>query len=156
MKAITNKETMIQLITLALSLLFLYASLSKLLNYEKSKEEMMNQVFPAVIARILTWLVPVAEVIIALTLTCKPLRRKALWCSFMLLSAFSLYIAITMSGAFGRIPCSCGGILKNMSYATHLAFNLGFVALAGIALYLDQLSVQIVTKSKGKEDIFIR
>ncbi|WP_354357539.1 MauE/DoxX family redox-associated membrane protein [Pedobacter sp. UYP30] len=53
------------------------------------------------------------------------------------LTIFTLYIAIVMTGIFGRIPCSCGGILKNMSYATHLLFNVFFIALSHIGLVLE-------------------
>ena len=101
---------------------------------------MMNQVFPIWMAEILYWLVPVIELGVCILLIIGIMgktRLMGLYASLILMSSFSIYIAITMTGIFGRIPCSCGGLLNNMSYGTHLIFNLFFVALAliGIALH---------------------
>lgn len=119
-----------------LAALFFYAAMSKLIEYEQSKSEMLNQVFPSKWAGIITWMVPATELIIAAALLLRQSQRAGLWAATLLLSAFSAYIAIVMTGIFGRIPCSCGGILKHMSYETHLLFNLFFVALGIIGIKL--------------------
>ncbi|WP_316805328.1 MauE/DoxX family redox-associated membrane protein [Pedobacter nototheniae] len=131
-----KKETTLQIISGIIASLFFYASFSKLLDYEKSQWEMKNQIFPTEIAWFLTWLIPTLEILFMITLLFPKTRKKALWGSFILLTIFTLYIGIVMTGVFGRIPCSCGGILKNMSYGIHLIFNLFFIAisLVGIAL----------------------
>ena len=71
----------------------------------------------------------------------------------LLLSVFSIYIAVTMSGFFGRIPCSCGGILKNMGYWTHLIFNLLFIvfAMLGIAMERQWITNRVFNFFKRKE-----
>ena len=107
------------------------------MDYDKSIGEMRNQIFPATIADILTWLVPTIEIMLTLLLLFPKTRKIALWGSLFLLSAFTLYIAVVMTGVFGRIPCSCGGILKNMGYGTHLIFNLFFVSLAALGLAIE-------------------
>ena len=131
-----KKETIIQLISGLIAALFFYAAMSKLMGYEKSQWEMKNQIFSSSIASVLTWLIPATEIIMAIFLLFFNTRKKALWASLFLLSGFTLYIAIVMTGVFGRVPCSCGGILKNMGYGMHILFNLCFIALAiwGIAL----------------------
>lgn len=120
-----------------IALLFAYAAVSKLCAYEESKREMMNQVFPANIALILTWLVPVTELTLAAGLIINKFSFKALLASCLLLIVFTLYIAIAMSGSFGRIPCSCGGILEDMSYSAHMVFNLIFIVMAILAIALE-------------------
>lgn len=124
------KTLYINSITAALAVLFCYAAMSKLLNYEQAEQEMLNQVFPHSIALVLTWLVPSVELIVCLLLLLKNTQYIALWAAALLLLAFSIYIAVVMTGVFGRVPCSCGGILKNMSYATHLLFNILFMLAA--------------------------
>lgn len=126
----TNKTRYINLITAVLATLFCYAAASKLLNYEQSEQEMLNQVFPNSIALMLTWLVPSVELIVSLLLLMKTTQYIGLWAAALLLLAFSMYIAVVMTGVFGRVPCSCGGILKNMSYGTHLLFNILFMLAA--------------------------
>ncbi|TCC99990.1 MauE/DoxX family redox-associated membrane protein [Pedobacter psychroterrae] len=131
-------EVIITVIATMLALLFLYAALSKLLDYDTSKREMLNQVFPRGISLILVWLVPVVELLIVQTLLFRSTRLMGMYFSSGLLILFSLYISITMSGAFGRIPCSCGGILKHMSYWTHLGFNVIFIVMAVLGIALEK------------------
>ena len=132
-----KKETILIIITAIIAVLFFYASFSKLIDYDKSQWEMKNQIFPIGIAWVLTWLIPSIEIVLTFLLLFPTTRKKALWASLLLLTAFTLYIAIVMTRVFGRIPCSCGGILKNMDYGTHLIFNLFFIVLALLGLAID-------------------
>lgn len=132
-----KKEDVIKIVAITLACLFAYAALSKLAEYEISHSEMRNQVFPNWIASILTWLIPSVELILAIMLVMQITRKTAVWASLFILSLFTVYIAVVMTGVFGRVPCSCGGILKNMSYGTHLIFNLFFVLLASLGLAID-------------------
>jgi putative oxidoreductase len=131
-----KRENILSAISICIGLMFLYAAQSKLMDYDKSRQEMLNQIFTAELALVLTWLIPAIELIIVGLLLIKSLNLIGLYASAILLTTFSIYISITMTGVFGRIPCSCGGILKHMSYGTHLAFNFLFIVLAlfGIAI----------------------
>ncbi|RZJ90933.1 MAG: hypothetical protein EOO20_06650 [Chryseobacterium sp.] len=141
--AIMKKETILKLICGIIAALFFYAAFSKLTDYDKSVGEMRNQVFPLAIANILTWLVPSIEIAITFLLLFSGTRKLALWASLFLLTAFTLYISTLMTGIFGRMPCSCGGILKNMSYTTHLMLNLFFIVLATLGILIHKGSVSI-------------
>lgn len=132
-----KKENILKTIYGLIAALFFYAALNKLMDYDKSVGEMRNQIFSAAIGNILTWLIPTIEIILTFLLIFSNTKKIALWGSLLLLSAFTLYIVIVMTGIFGRIPCSCGGILKNMSYGTHLMFNLFFVSLALLGLAIE-------------------
>lgn len=132
-----KKENILKIICSLIAALFFYAAFSKLIDYDKSVGEMRNQLFSATIANILTWLIPTIEIMLTFLLIFPNTKKIALWASLFLLSAFTLYIGVVMTGVFGRIPCSCGGILKNMSYGTHLIFNLFFVSLAVLGLAIE-------------------
>ena len=137
-----------------IAVMLCYAALIKLTNYQTSKEQMLNQVFPEAIALQLTWLVPVTELVIAIALVVKSTMLKALYAALVLMILFTLYISLTMTGIFGRIPCSCGGILKQMSYTTHLLFNLCFIILAIIGIKTDQRWINhkwLNLKKKGEQ-----
>ncbi len=131
-----NKKTALEIISSLLAAMFFYASFSKLSNYEKAEKDMKNQIFPQPIAEVLAWLIPLIEIILVFALLFPQTQKKALWSSMILLVAFTAYMALVMSGIFGRIPCSCGGILQRMSYEAHLIFNLFFICLSllGIAI----------------------
>lgn len=132
-----KKENIIKIVAIIIACLFAYAAITKLADYDKSSWEMRNQIFPAWMASILTWLVPTTELVLALLVVIPVARKKALFASSILLILFTIYIAVVMTGVFGRVPCSCGGILKNMGYGTHIIFNLLFISLAIIALAVD-------------------
>ncbi|KQB99885.1 MauE/DoxX family redox-associated membrane protein [Pedobacter sp. Hv1] len=150
-----KKENVLQLISGLIAALFFYAAMSKLIDYDKSIGEMRNQIFPVAIAKVLTWMIPSIEITLVFLLLFRNTRKKALWASLFLLTAFTLYIAIVMTGVFGRIPCSCGGILKNMSYGTHLIFNLFFITLASLGLAVDNgwISYNRFVNLKNRKDL---
>lgn len=117
--------------------LWVYASVSKLADYERSRGEMLNQIFSVWLAEILVWAVPLAELSAAALLLFNKTRLYGLLLSSLLLLSFSVYIALVMLNVFNRLPCSCGGVLNNMSWGMHLLFNLFFLALALCGLFHD-------------------
>lgn len=136
-----KKEIILQGIATAIALLFCYAALSKLTDFARSRSEMLNQVFPEFIALILVWVIPIAELFIVALLLYKPLRFTGFYASFILLSLFTIYIAMTMTGIFGSVPCSCGGILRHMGYGVHLIFNIFFILLALVGIFLKRILI---------------
>lgn len=129
------KATIIKSITFLLIGLWVYAAVSKLMDFDRGRSQMLNQVFPPRLGNILVWAVPISELLTAGLLTIKRTITAGLYSSLFLLFAFSLYIGLVMLNVFGRIPCSCGGILEKMSWAQHLVFNLFFLALTIGALF---------------------
>lgn len=125
----------INLITAALIFLWVYAAMSKLINYEQSRGEMLSQPMAPWLEKILVWVVPLTELIAATMLIYKRTKLYGLLLSCLLLISFSVYIALVINLVFNRIPCSCGGLLKNMSWEAHLLFNLSFLALSLYALF---------------------
>jgi hypothetical protein len=128
-----------------LVVMFSYAAVSKLWNYERSLGEMRNQVFPIILADTLTWLIPLIEISIVICLVYIPFQRIGLRASLVVLSIFSIYILLAATKIFGRTPCSCAGILwQNSTYWHQLGFNLLFITMAVIALSSNYL------KDRGK------
>jgi hypothetical protein len=148
-----HRDKLIQVITISFILLWSYAAFSKLADLDKSRSEMLNQVFPMWMAEILYWLVPTLEIGLCALLIFTRTRLMGLYGSLILMSSFTVYIAIVMTGIFGRVPCFCGGILNNMPYNTHFIFNLFFVVLAllGIGLVKRWTTFYNINPFKRKE-----
>lgn len=127
---------MIEVISSLLILLFLYASFSKLFNVHALRHDMLNQPIPHALARILMWVIPFLEIGVSLFLVFEGTRRLGLWCSLSLMFIFTLYTAFILAHFFSYVPCGCGGVIKNLTWPQHLVFNLFFVLIAGIALFL--------------------
>jgi len=109
-------------------LLFVYAALSKLTEFHKFKIQLGQSPLLTSFTALAAWLTPAVEIIISLLLLLEKYRLLALHFSLGLMSMFTTYI-ITITKFSTYIPCSCGGILQDMTWNQHLLFNLGFVVL---------------------------
>ena len=132
-----KQKTAIEIISSLLILLFVYAALNKLFEYKTFKVQLINSLFLKPFAGIIAWLVPGIEMTISLMLTVKFTRILGLYASLILLLIFSLYISgILFSGM--RLPCSCGGIIQQLSWKQHLLFNLFFLLVSLIGILLER------------------
>jgi len=131
-------KTITEVITALLVVLFTYTAVSKLVDINDFRETMYNQPFSLWLGDIVTWLVPVAELLVVALLLIAPLRIWGLFMSFSLMLTFSIYVALVYANAFGRVPCSCGGVIASMSWGAHLVFNIAFTGLSAIALGLER------------------
>jgi hypothetical protein len=52
------------------------------------------------------------------------------------MTCFTIYAVLVITGTFEKRPCSCGGMLKHMTWMQHTIFNLFFLAAAIAALIL--------------------
>ena len=127
----------IEIICSLLVLLFVYAAFSKLIGYQTFQIQISNSPFLKSFAAIIAWLIPGAELIIAVMLTVIHTRKAGLYAAFILLLSFTLYIAgMLLSGV--QLPCSCGGIIQQFSWKEHLLFNLFFIVLTVIGIVLER------------------
>jgi len=131
-----NKKVAIEIISSLLVLLFLYASLSKFFDFNHFIGEMNNQPFPNWMTPWLVWSIPLLEIAITLALVFERTRTKGLYASLILMTAFTIYTIAILLRMFGRIPCSCGGVIEKLTWQQHLLFNLFFVAISFAAILL--------------------
>jgi hypothetical protein len=115
--------------------LFTYTAVTKALNFENFQLTM--KLVPVIdhYADLLSVLVPVAE---AVTVVCLlTYRRLGLALSAVLMAAFTLYVAYVLYFS-PNTPCSCGGIIKQLSWKQHLVFNSAATLSAILAGWLDR------------------
>jgi putative oxidoreductase len=131
-----KRQVIIECISALLVLLFLYASLSKFLDFKTFTGEMNNQPLPNSWTPFLVWFIPCTEIAIAVTLLFEYTRLLGLYASLVLMGLFTVYTVIILLHFFSYVPCSCGGVIKRLTWGQHLVFNLFFVALSvyGITL----------------------
>lgn len=134
--------------SLLLAVVFAYTAVSKVYDWYGTKMALTNQIFPNWISEILLYGLPLVEVAVAVMLLLPGTRRTALVLGILLMTAFTAYVATVMTGVFGRIPCSCGGVISSLSWGEHLVFNLAVLGIAIWGLW--------ATKQKKKENNPIR
>lgn len=131
----SRKKILIVIICYLFILLFVYAAVSKLLDFQKFRVQVGQSPILTSIGGWIVWIVPVTELVIAIFLTIPRFRLVALYASFSLMTIFTTYIVFILKFS-PYVPCSCGGILEKMGWEAHLYFNIVFVFLAIAALLL--------------------
>lgn len=124
--------------------LFVYAAVSKLLDYENFQIQLGQSPLLSAFAGWLSWLVPVIELIIAMLLVFRCTRTFAQFSAYTLMVMFTAYIYIMLNYS-SYIPCSCGGVLEKLGWEAHLVFNLGFVFLGAVAIIVTPKSLTPVS-----------
>lgn len=131
------KGFIVEVICLLFVLLFVYAAVSKLMDFENFQVQLAQSPTLSSYASWISYFVPALELLIALFLVIPRLRNWGLFAALSLMMMFSSYIFIVLHYS-SFIPCSCGGILEKMSWNVHLIFNLLFVLFAIIAIVLQK------------------
>ena len=123
-------------VTVFLMLLWAYAFLSKLFFFYKFKRAMLTQVFPRWAGRIMTYMVPVIELLIIILLWSAKTRLVGMYASLALMGLFTIYAGGAVFRVYERHPCPCGGLFGRLGWYKHFKVNimLTFISLIGVLL----------------------
>ncbi|MGV9004421.1 MauE/DoxX family redox-associated membrane protein [Flavobacterium sp.] len=136
MKVLTSsKYRIIKVVSILQALLFIYAATAKLLEYDNFIMQLGQSPLLAAFAIPISIGLPIIEIVIALMLLSNKWRFKGLLAALTLMIMFTTYIYVTLNYS-SFIPCSCGGIIEDLTWNQHLLFNLIFVVLDAIAIVL--------------------
>lgn len=130
-----KKKTVIEIITALFVLLFVYTATSKLANINGFISVLSRSPLIGNNAPLVAWGIPIIELIIALLLFLPGARKWGMYGSTILMLLFTGYL-IYMIYFTPELPCSCGGVLKYMSWKQHLIFNIGFTILGSTGIWL--------------------
>lgn len=124
-----KQNIIIEIICFLLVLLFVYAAFSKLFNYGEFKSQLSSYPLLKESATAISILLPFTEIIIATMLMLNITRRTGMALSFIMMALFTAFI-VYMLVFEKNLPCSCGGVLKQLTWKQHIAFNLIFLLMA--------------------------
>lgn len=144
-----TKTRFVEIVSYFFILLFCYASISKIMDFENFQFQIGQSPLLSFFADIISYGILAAEFAVSILLIFEKTRRLGLYCSFALMVMFSFYIYIILNYS-ELVPCSCGGILEKMDWRTHLIFNLFTLVLA-----LTALLTQTDLMKKRKSDSLI-
>ena len=130
-----KRSMIIEIICALFIILFVYAALTKLLDYEKFRVQIGQSPLLTAFSGWIVWIVPGAEILIAIMLVSIRLRLIGLYAAFSLMMMFTTYIICILTLSL-YIPCSCGGVLEKLGWTEHLIFNIVFIILAAAAVLL--------------------
>jgi hypothetical protein len=141
-----RKALAIEIICFLFIVLFLYAAVSKLMDYQKFTVQIGQSPLLTGFGDTIPWMVITAEMLISIMLMFPKVRLIALFGCFNLMTMFTVYI-IAIINFSPYVPCSCGGILEKLGWRDHLIFNFFFMVLAVVGIVL------LTYKRKSEMDI---
>ena len=141
----TIKTRFVEFISYFFILLFCYASISKIMDFENFRTQISESPLWNGFSEFLPYTIIIAEFLIVGLLCYRKNRNIGLIGSFILTLIFTGYIFFIIRTS-ENLPCSCGGILEKMSWHQHLYFNIGCVVLSVIALGLNLNTVGLLNK----------
>lgn len=132
-----KRSAIVEVISILFVILFLYTGTSKLMEYDVAREQIALTPLLAPIAGVIVIALPIVEIIVAILLFFPRSRRSGLYASLALMIAFTGYVGYILSYN-AELPCTCGGILQEMTWPQHLVFNGVAIALALTAILLNR------------------
>jgi hypothetical protein len=130
-----KRSTIIDAITLLNIILFLYTAIAKIADYSLMKEELAQSPVLAPVSNVAAILLPIVEIIVVLMLAVPRWRLEGFCLTLGLMILFTGYITILLTSG-KDLPCSCGGIIQQLSWPQHLIFNSAFIVADSLAIWL--------------------
>lgn len=137
-----TKSFFVQLISIFFIVLFSYAAFSKIADFENFQIQLAQSPLLSSYAGFVSYAVIVIELLICWMLIIPKYKIAGLHASCGLMTAFTIYIHLILNYS-DFIPCSCGGILEDMTWTTHLIFNIVCVILSVLAVLLSNTTTFI-------------
>jgi len=117
------------LITYFFILLFVYTGAAKLMETQLFKEQLISSPLLGSIAGVISWALPVGEILLGIAFLIPPFRLKALYATLGIMSLFTIYVLVIFY-MDNHLSCSCGGIIEELTPKQHIVFNSACVILS--------------------------
>lgn len=128
-----KKSVLVEIIALFFVIIFLYTGVAKLMEFDVFQAQLEESPVLEPVAPIVAWGLPIVEFILCVLLFFPRWRLKGLYATFGLMVIFTGYvIALLMTSI--ELPCSCGGIIEELSWQGHLIFNSTLILLSFAAI----------------------
>lgn len=133
-----SNKTLLAVCTFLLLFVFMYTGLSKLLAPGLFRVSLAGQPFPSPVKTIIIYLLPASEILVSVFMLSERTKLFALYAAFILMLSFTIYTLLIVLNVFNHVPCSCGGIIRQLSWSAHLVLNILLTVAASIALIIQK------------------
>ena len=127
------KSKLIEVTAYLLVFLFVYTALSKWFTYDIYLYDLTRSPELGRFALPISILIPGSELLAAVLLIMPSKRKWGFMLSLLLMTMFTLYVAYVLIFA-ESLPCTCGGIIRDLTWPQHLVFNIFFTFLAALGV----------------------
>lgn len=130
-----KRHIWIEIISYAFILLFMYTAIAKLITYDTSLNDLKRSPFISDFALPLSILLPISEIAISVLIFIPKYRKYGLIGATVLMALFTGYVS-AMVFTQETLPCSCGGLIKYLTWKQHFFFNIFFTLLGVVGIIL--------------------
>src|SRR5690606_37110805 len=120
-------------------ILFVYAAVSKLTDFENFQVQVAQSPLLSAFATFIAYATVIGELVIALMLCFTKSRLLGLYLFLGFMTAFTVYIYLILNYS-PFVPCSCGGVLEDLGWWEHLWFNGIVCFLCALVILTEQSS----------------
>ncbi len=135
-----NRQLTTELLSGLLVFLFAYTALSKLMSISFFVHQLHQFPYLGNFSTLVAWLIPLCELAVVIMLLAPYYHRTGLWGCLILLSIFTTYLMVMLTSHKQNLPCSCGGVLKYLSWGQHIGFNSFFILITLLGILIDKKS----------------
>lgn len=142
-------------------LFWAWVSLDKLWDLQSFRMALIKQPFPDWWAGSLFWLLPLMEMGIVVLLAIGSFKMRKLilpdpfLLSAILLTVFTIYIAMGVAGLYAQKPCGCASVLSGLSWGWHLVVNLLLLFLSILGWYLTGPTAPMDSCKRYKKQVML-
>ena len=148
MKSNTAFTIFAEIITAIFVLLFLYTAIEKFRDTEHFYQALKKSPLLSNWAALLTGFIPTVEAALVLLLIIPRTRRLGILGSTLLMFVFTVYIGY-MIATSSSLPCTCGGIIQDLTWREHLLLNSVMFLSGLIAMKYTYKKEFIAIKQEG-------
>lgn len=124
----------VEIIAALLILLFVYTGITKLADQNSFRAVISRSPLIGQWSTFLSWTLPIIELSAAVLLLIPKTKKLGLWLSLGLMIVFTGYIGYMLLFT-NHLPCSCGGVLQQLTWLQHLEFNILFTLLSALSIW---------------------
>lgn len=136
-KTLFNRKLLLEFIYGLFILLFVYTGISKLSDTFNFEVELSKSPLIGNYAHVIALGLPIFELLVAIFLIVPKTKKAGLYMSTTLMILFTAYL-VYMIYFTPKLPCTCGGVLSQMTWTQHLLFNIAYTALGLTGVYLQR------------------
>ncbi|TWI77931.1 methylamine utilization protein MauE [Lacibacter cauensis] len=129
MKKSTGRTLYVEFVIALFIFLFVYTGINKLYTIQEFRAVLSKSPLLSFTASYLSLILPVFELLVSLLLLLPHTRTLGLFLSTMLMALFTAYIGYMILFT-PKLPCSCGGILKDLNWSQHLLLNFALLLMS--------------------------
>lgn len=137
-----------QAATLLLLFVLAYTTASKAFNFPHFSRAMLSQPIPKVWASVLTYAIPILELIAVIAILLPTWRKIGLGITAGIMTAFTFYVLYIKMTGLHNTTCPCGGLFASLTWNQHLIVNLLLTILSYWTLYINNIQKRIPGQGK--------